>query len=153
VPTGYAGLDAWTKGLEALKSLADERMRRTTPAAIKSLYRQFMDLEPVWTGMLVFNYNFYIGSAPSGTISNEGTGVQVPRTPAIAAALQGYMNDVPKQLPAHDGVYWIVNQMDYAWRIETEGSPKGYGQHALAYAANNWAAHVKLGLAEAEEWM
>ena len=146
------GPAAWTQGIDDLLNLAERRMRRTVPLAIKSFYRQFMDLEPVWTSMLVFNYNFYVGSAPAGTISGD-TGLVpskgVNRSAAIAAALQEHLNSIPELLSSEDSTYFIANRMDYAMRIEEQGSPRGFGKDALKDAANRWTTHVKLGLAEA----
>lgn len=115
--------------------------------AIKSLYRQFMDLEPVWTGLLVFNYTFSIGQPAAGVES--GAAGRIDRSSAIASALQGYLNDVPDRLPIGPS-FFITNNVEYAGRIEHEGSPRGYGQNALLGACLAWKRHVKLGVADAQ---
>lgn len=137
-------------GIDAFRSLVERRMEVVTPEAVKSYYRQFMDLEPVWSGDLAFNYIFSVGAPYSGQPYDfGGWGIPpAPRRPVLVAATGHHQNSVPDRIPVGVDCY-ITNVLDYAVRIETEGSPKGYGWRALQGSANRWKTHVKLGVQEA----
>lgn len=143
----FSGPTAITDAVAALKQLVEARAVLIPGEAIRSMYRVFLDLEPVWTSMLVFNFTFTIG-APASDINDIGNNEQVNRRGAINQAKAYYMGVIPDELPL-DGHFFITNNLDYSQRIEEEGSPLGYGQGALAYAAAGWAKHVKLGLQSA----
>lgn len=135
--------------IERFRELVERRMEVVVPIAIKSMYRQFLDLEPVWSGLLIFNYTFSIGTPAAGVIGDtRGTGGKIDRGGAIASAKAGYLGDIPDTLPP-GGTFYITNNVEYAMRIEQEGSPRGYGWHALQATTQAWRRHVKLGVADA----
>lgn len=136
--------------LDMFRDLVKSRLERVAPAALQSFYRYFLDAEPVWTGDLVFNYTFSIGSPAAATYTGRqlgDIGPRIDRAGAISEARAMYQDQIPENVPIGQDL-WITNNMNYAKRIEQQGSPYGYGQGVLQAACNAWPQHVKLGVAQ-----